>query len=378
MNLLSDNELLDSLKQGFTQERKEQVLFLKRLAEVDRRGLWKRTACSLNEFCRKEIGLSESSAWKRIQVCHLGLKIPYALELLENNQITLTNLSILSPCLNVENAEAILKEAAGLGRFAVEAIKARYIPKAEPRDSVTPISVKSIVPLSLDVAPSPTKGLAEEEIKSVPIAEPKETVRVRISYVADDTLIQSMNKVKSFLAHKYPNARLEEIEAEVYQFYLEAHDPQKKETKKKPKKGSPTQKMGLVRHTRYIPVAVKRAVWKRDEGCCSHRYENGTRCRSTYKLQFDHIVLFRDGGRSDSMENLRLLCAVHNQFEADRKIGKATMDRIRHKSLPKGERLGAKNPKLVRLQVPEALPSGRPKSVASKICFRAEEGNKNV
>jgi HNH endonuclease len=299
LELVSDEVLVEALKEGFRGERREQVLFLKRLAEVDRRGLWKKTARSLNEFCCRAIGLSESSAWKRIQVCHLATRIPYVWELLENNRITLTNLSILSPCLTVGNASEVLEEASGQGRYAVEAIRARSLPKPEPKDTITPLSQRKT---------SPAKGT---------------TTRVRISYVADESLVREMERVKSLVAHKFPNARLEEIEHEVYRFYLEAHDWEKKELRP----GRTVRPQS--RPTRYIPVEIRKAVWRRDESRCTHRYENGERCTSTHGLEIDHIQLFSQGGRSDLLENLRLLCFQHNQQAAERALGKRFMEQFR-------------------------------------------------
>lgn len=322
---MSDNVLLNSLKEGFRNERREQVCCLRRLAEVDRRGLWKKTSRSLNEFCRKELGVSESSAWKRIQVCHLGVRLPYALELLEKNKITLTTLSILSPCLTEENAKSLLEEVSGLGRFAVEAIKARFLPRPEPKDCFIPLCSSAAMPSSPVTSPESTKGKTEElkpQTPSEPAAKP--SIRVRISFVADESLVQSMNKVKSLLGHKFPNARLEDIEAEVYHFYLEAHDPERK----KPKTVTPIP-TNPPKHTRYIPVEVERAVWRRDESRCGYHYENGDRCSSTYALQIDHIVPFSQGGRSDKVENLRLTCFLHNQLEAERQLGKLLMDKFR-------------------------------------------------
>jgi 5-methylcytosine-specific restriction endonuclease McrA len=324
---MSDDALLNSLKEGFRKERREQVEGLRRLAEVDRRGLWKKSARSLNEFCCKELGLSESSAWKRIQVCHLGVRLPYALELLEKNKITLTNLSILSPCLTAENAKQVLEEASGLGRFAVEAIKARFLPRPEPRDSFTPLSSRTPRASSSapEPSPSPTKETSGEPAAAA-CSEPPEIpiTRVRISFVADESLVQSMNKVKALLGHKFPNARLEDIEAEVYRFYLEAHDPERKKTK-----ATTRIPMKSAKHTRYIPVEVKKEVWRRDEGRCAYRYENGDRCTSTYALEIDHILPFSQGGRSDKVEELRLACFLHNQMEAERIFGKHLMDKFR-------------------------------------------------
>jgi 5-methylcytosine-specific restriction endonuclease McrA len=146
---------------------------------------------------------------------------------------------------------------------------------------------------------------------------------VRISYVADETLVLSMNKVRDILSRKIPNARLEQIEAEVYRFYLEAHDREKQKTKPR----TTSQLKGKV--TRHIPVEVEREVWKRDESRCTFQDENGKRCTCTYALEIDHIVPFCLGGRSDDASNLRLLCRTHNVLEAESKLGRQFMERFR-------------------------------------------------
>jgi 5-methylcytosine-specific restriction endonuclease McrA len=66
--------------------------------------------------------------------------------------------------------------------------------------------------------------------------------------------------------------------------------------------------------SRYIPLPIRRSVWRRDQGIC--RYVdpiNGRSCRSTHSLQIDHVLEFARGG-SHSPQNLRLLCAQHNRF----------------------------------------------------------------
>ena len=66
--------------------------------------------------------------------------------------------------------------------------------------------------------------------------------------------------------------------------------------------------------TRYIPAEVKRRVWIRDKGCCSYMNpQTGQKCGSRRFLHIDHILPFALGGGSGA-DNLRLLCAGHNQF----------------------------------------------------------------
>jgi 5-methylcytosine-specific restriction endonuclease McrA len=66
--------------------------------------------------------------------------------------------------------------------------------------------------------------------------------------------------------------------------------------------------------SRYVPVAVKREVWRRDQGCCSyvHRH-SGRRCGSRYRLEIDHVIPFALGGATEPW-NLRLRCRAHHKL----------------------------------------------------------------
>ena len=65
---------------------------------------------------------------------------------------------------------------------------------------------------------------------------------------------------------------------------------------------------------RYIPVAVRREVWRRDQGCCSYvDPHGGRRCGSRYRLEIDHIVPFALGGGAEP-GNLRLHCRAHHRY----------------------------------------------------------------
>ena len=65
--------------------------------------------------------------------------------------------------------------------------------------------------------------------------------------------------------------------------------------------------------SRAIPMAVKRYVWERDQGCCSYvDGASGRRCGSRRFLQIDHILPFALGGSAEP-GNLRLLCAAHHR-----------------------------------------------------------------
>ena len=66
--------------------------------------------------------------------------------------------------------------------------------------------------------------------------------------------------------------------------------------------------------SRYIPSHLRKYIWKRDKGQCAYvHHETKRRCASKHLLQIDHIQPFALEGRTEK-ENLRLLCAGHNQY----------------------------------------------------------------
>jgi 5-methylcytosine-specific restriction endonuclease McrA len=75
---------------------------------------------------------------------------------------------------------------------------------------------------------------------------------------------------------------------------------------------------------RTIPASVKRDVWQRDGGACTFVSDDGKRCDSRTRLEFDHIEPVARGGEA-TVANLRLRCRAHNQFEAERAFGEEFM-----------------------------------------------------
>jgi hypothetical protein len=82
----------------------------------------------------------------------------------------------------------------------------------------------------------------------------------------------------------------------------------------------------LLRRTRYVPVAVVRAVWARDGGCCSFRGPNGHVCGSRYRLELDHLQPWALGGEATEA-NLAVRCHVHNAYRARQTFGVDAIER---------------------------------------------------
>jgi hypothetical protein len=67
-------------------------------------------------------------------------------------------------------------------------------------------------------------------------------------------------------------------------------------------------------HSRHIPAAVRRAVWKRDAGQCAFIGSEG-RCAEMHFLELHHVEPYAIGG-PPSVDNVQLRCRSHNAYEA--------------------------------------------------------------
>jgi hypothetical protein len=66
--------------------------------------------------------------------------------------------------------------------------------------------------------------------------------------------------------------------------------------------------------SRHIPAAVRRAVWRRDGGCCAFVGTEG-RCGERAFLELHHVEPYAVGGAA-TVENIELRCRAHNAYEA--------------------------------------------------------------
>jgi hypothetical protein len=78
---------------------------------------------------------------------------------------------------------------------------------------------------------------------------------------------------------------------------------------------APEAKRAARTHSRYIPKAVKRAVWYRDRGQCAFVSASGQRCVEQEFLELHHIQPYALKGPATAA-NIALRCRLHNAYEA--------------------------------------------------------------
>lgn len=115
--------------------------------------------------------------------------------------------------------------------------------------------------------------------------------KVEIKFIADQSLVEKIEKLKGLLAHTDPSISMAELVEKLCDMGLGQLDP------------------ALARRR----SDTARKVWSRAEGKCQN-------CGSQHALQVDHIKPKALGG-GDDIENLRLLCRSCNQRAAIQKLG---------------------------------------------------------
>jgi 5-methylcytosine-specific restriction endonuclease McrA len=88
--------------------------------------------------------------------------------------------------------------------------------------------------------------------------------------------------------------------------------------------------------SRYVPVAERREVYRRDDGQCTYVDARGERCCETRYLELHHLQPFAKSGPSVAT-NLTLRCPPHNALAAENDFGLQLIterrDSKRHESL---------------------------------------------
>ncbi len=312
MNLtkIPNAELLETLKNLVKKERAALTEILRHLREVETRRLFlARGFPSLFAFCTKALGYSEGEAHVRIQAMRLLTALPQVESHIEAGRLSLTvaaqaqskfrKYEKTSTPIKAAQKTAIVEELLDSSAREAERKLATHFPETKlPRDKMRPL----------------TKELT------------------RIEFNANQQLCEKLEKLKALLAHKNFSGRMDLLIEELADQALKKlnHEanlkrpakPKKMPLQSEPKNDDPlleASQVGIAplrpeETNRYIRVAVKNALWKRDQGKCQYLdLETGKKCATSHGLQIDHIHEFHKGG-SNELKNLRLLCGSHNRW----------------------------------------------------------------
>jgi hypothetical protein len=219
-------------------------------------------------------------------------------------------------------------------------------------------------------------GTADAPLDTALAAEPLETPaparvepqRYRVEFTASQEYVELVEEAKALLAHGCPRIGLDEIHLRALRVLVAQLKRQKYAVTSQPRKSAHTELSGDAptaapseppqatqaerdtarqplpprQRERYVPAALRRAVFERDGGRCTYLSASGERCRETRGMELHHVRAYALGGEH-SEANIVLRCRAHNLLAAENDFGRDFVDQRRdslaHEPFA-GQRLG--------------------------------------
>ena len=358
---LSNEALIQELEESVAQDRPHTARQVALIAEVERRRLYAPEGYpSMYTYCVGKLHLSEDAAYKRIQVARVARRYPAVLAALAEGRVHLTGLNLLAAHLkdlDPADVDELLAAATHKTKKDIEKLIAERFPKSDLQAKVHPISPappqattftsepvvectsrpQPIVNTAGELAPAQVGGPvipshsrpelayrpAHEHVRVAPLSPQRYGVQFMLDQAGHDLL----RHVQDLFGHEVPRGDLAEVFIRALKAYAALLEKKRHAATEKPR-APRRQKPG----SRHISAHVKRVVWKRDKGQCTHVNDTGHRCEARSDLEYDHVLEFARGGEATE-SNIRLRCRAHNRLGAERTYGAGFMERKQAEAL---------------------------------------------
>jgi HNH endonuclease len=287
--------------------------------------------------------------------------VPTGFELLEQRQLHLTAIALLSKYLTDENHRELLGEARGKTKQQILEMLVQRFPKADVRSHLRRIPGGA-------VAAGPTAAL-----------EPRSTETYCLQLNASRELKAKLEQARDLMSHANPSGDLALVVERALELLIQNLKTRRfgqtgeSKTRRFGQTGeSKTRRFGQTgestagcvdsaqeRDARHEPPAldgcsgpaakkphkrrrirqdVRRQVAERDAERCCHMGPDGRRCEARAFLQLHHQRPWALGG-ADSVDNLQLLCRAHNRLAAELELGADRVAQaIERRRQPEGQR----------------------------------------
>src|SRR5260370_1607161 len=226
-------------------------------------------------YCVRQLGLSKSCAFRRSETARLIARFPVIADRLAEGRVSIRALVELREVLTEENHPEVLARAEGKSQEEAQIPAVEYQPKPVPRDVVR----------ALPTLPAPLVVPAETKTPSPPheVVKPLTPNLRRLNVTVSADFMVELEQVRAPLSHKCPDGDFEQVVREAFKLVLEG-DRKRKALTDRPR----AQSESPGANNRYVPAAVKRAVWERDQGRCTWPMGAGKACGATHRLERAH------------------------------------------------------------------------------------------
>jgi hypothetical protein len=333
---LTNDALVQEARELAANDRHNTGQLLIHLGEIEHRKLVAAAGYpSMYQYCRHEFLMSEDVAYKRIQAARAARKFPRILDGIADGRLNLTTIVLLRKHLTRRNADRLLKEAEHATKTEVQLLIAREFPRPDLPTRIVAIPVTVGPPVARELVPEPvengpksaeigSEAVAQPVVPEFPRVEPLAPMRFGLQVTISQETHDKLRAAQELLSHRIAANDLEGlldclVDIALPELQKRKHAATDNPRAQKPRNGN---------NPRYIPNAVKQAVWERDGGRCTFVSESGHRCESREQIEFDHVDPVARGGTA-TVRNTRLLCHAHNQYEAEKLFGAGFMENKR-------------------------------------------------
>ena len=316
------------------------------IAEFDEREQYLEAAHpSMTSYCVHVLRMSDDSARKRIHAARVARQYPAIFGMIADGKLHLSAVVMLARHLNPANADELLAAATFKTREEIERILAARFPSlAQPM--LPPVSEPDAVADSdgveildgLHKVRAPGR-VQNETVGAANLSTGAPLARAPWPITVDPADHERLREAQALLSHQIPSRDVTKVLSRLIELGLQQLRKQKYGAGRKPR----TTTHCPSSNPRYIPNTVKQAVWERDGGQCTFTSESGHRCPARDFLEYDHIEPVARGGNS-TVENIRLRCHAHNQYDAERAFGAEFMKGKREAAAERARGKAAESP----------------------------------
>jgi len=354
LTCVPDHKLLHLLADLVSQDRTTTAEMLEHIAEVDARKLYLPAGySSMYRYCVFQLKMSEDMAYKRLRSARKAREFPAILDMIQDGRLHLAAVVCAAPHLTPANAADLLAASANKTRAQLEQLLAERFPQSDVQTQVRPIpassSEASTVPAQphesagvlalatpgskpLELAPGPVVPIDDARVATpvvplsprsrvAPIAPERFALQVTLTKSTHDKL----RRAQELLSHALPSGEIAQVLDRALDELISKLEKRRFATTQRP--GKPRRS----KSARHVPAHVRRAVSERDRYQCTFVSESGRRCTERRFLEYDHVHPVARGGEA-TIENTRLRCRAHNQYEAERIYGAGFMREQRERA----------------------------------------------
>ena len=372
MLTLSNDGLITAVRLLVKEERRITREILDLINEVSRRRLFADLGySSIFDWLVKDLGYSESAAYRRMQAARLLQAVPEIAGKLESGVLGLTMLSKVQTLIRAdekrtgeristqEKSEILSKVESCSGREAEHRLAVHFpdLAMAGSKEKVRAISedqvrvqvtftreqfekLKRIEELLSHTHNDASNAALLDAAMDV-FLEKKDPLKKKDPFKKKDALkkivpprpaLCDTAAEVTYLARPNPNATSTRNAMKPLERHEMATKPStRKTTAMKPLIRNATAVTPLIRNATAVTPSTRNAVFRKSGGRCEYRDpKTNRRCESRHFLEIDHVQPRALGG-TNAADNLRTLCGTHNLLMAEQIFGREKIEAFRRR-----------------------------------------------